>query len=271
LWVPDVSVPGAPTALDPVGLPRGAYPGGSYPPEADPDAPGPQRGRRNGFAIAAFVLGLVGASILGLIFAIVALGQIRRSRQRGKGLAIAGLVLSLIWGAVSVGYLVLHSPGAPAKQPVSAGTHSPSPASSKSPASSPSAGPSRSGGQTANVFSLRTGDCFQNPPASQTVLGITYVTVVSCTTPHNAQVFVEFSAAGTSYPGSAALKDQADRGCHALIAKNVQTSKITNTMSLRYLYPLPTSWAGGHRTVSCLIVDSKPKLTSTLLRRNAGH
>src|SRR5215472_2164435 len=122
---------GAPTVLDPAG-PPGTYPGGPHSQQAGPDAPGHQRRRTNGFAIAAFVLGLVGASILGFIFAIVALVQTRRSRQRGKGLAIAGLVLSFIWGAAQADYLIRHSPGSPAKQPASAGTHSPSPASSPS-------------------------------------------------------------------------------------------------------------------------------------------
>ena len=57
------------------------------------------------------------------------------------------------------------------------------------------------------------GQCLQNPPASQTVLGVTYVTVVPCSTPHNAQAFVQFSATGTGYPGVDALKRQADTGC----------------------------------------------------------
>ncbi len=247
---------GAPTAQIPGGPPQ--YPRGGH------GARGPRArsGRTNGFAVAAFVLGLLGGSILSLIFAIVALRQIRGSGQRGRGLAIAGLVLSLLWGVALASYLFLYTPGPPAKQGASAGTPS------SSPAASPGSG---SGQQTTNVFSLRTGECFQNPPASQTVLGITYVTVVPCTTRHNAQVFVEFSVAGSSYPGSAPLKRQADLGCHARISKNVQRSKITATMTLRYLYPLAGSWATGHRTITCLIVDAKPDLKSSLLRSHPGH
>ncbi len=97
------------------------------------------------------------------------------------------------------------------------------------------------------------------------------MTVVPCTTRHNAQVFVEFPATGSSYPGSASLKRQADQGCHSRIAGNIETSKITNTMSLHFLYPLSASWAQGHRTISCLIVDSKTDLTSSLLRAHPAH
>ncbi len=42
---------------------------------------------------------------LSIIFAVVALRQIADSRQRGKGLAFAGLVLSIIWGAALAVYL----------------------------------------------------------------------------------------------------------------------------------------------------------------------
>ena len=82
----------------------------------------------------------------------------------------------------------------PAQPSASAG-HSSPPAAQ--PTSSASHGP-----LSTNVFALRPGQCFQNPPASQTVLGVTYVTVASCTKPHNAQVFVQFTAKGTSWPWS---------------------------------------------------------------------
>jgi hypothetical protein len=121
------------------------------------------------------------------------------------------------------------------------------------------------------VFSLRTGQCFQNPPDSQTILGITYVTVIPCTTPHNAQVFVQFAVTGTSYPGSASLRRQADQGCHARIPANVDKSKVTDTMTLRYLYPLPASWASGQRIVTCLVVDATPDLTSSVLPGHPAH
>jgi len=254
---------GRPTALDPLG-PPGAYPGG--PPDG-PGTPPPPPGPTNGWAIAAFILGLLGGSILGIIFAIVALRQIGDSRQRGKGLAIAGLALSIIWGAAVALFLVLGShSGTSAGQSASGGSNPSASASSPS----ASSGGRHSSAQT-SVFDLRTGQCFQNPPANQAVLGITNVTVVPCTTLHNAQVFVEFPATGSAYPGSTSLKSQANQGCHSRIAANLETSKITSTMSLHFLYPLSASWAAGHRTISCLVVDSKTDLKSSLLRTHPTH
>jgi hypothetical protein len=61
----------------------------------------------NGLAIAALVLGILWlywvGSILAVIFGHIALSQIRHTRQGGRGLAIAGLVL----GYVGLGLLVL--------------------------------------------------------------------------------------------------------------------------------------------------------------------
>jgi uncharacterized membrane protein len=60
----------------------------------------------NGFAVASLVLGclfcLLITGILAVIFGNVALGQIQRSQgaQRGRGLAIAGIVLG--WVAIAI-------------------------------------------------------------------------------------------------------------------------------------------------------------------------
>ena len=58
----------------------------------------------NGFAIAGFVLSFFGGlSVLGFIFCIVALMQLRYEvNVRGKGLAIAGLIISILSIAVTV-------------------------------------------------------------------------------------------------------------------------------------------------------------------------
>lgn len=74
------------------------------PPPAWTATPGlPPAGARrgtNGFAIAALVLGILWlcavGSVLAIIFGFVALSQIKRSGQSGKGMAIAGIVLGVI-------------------------------------------------------------------------------------------------------------------------------------------------------------------------------
>jgi hypothetical protein len=92
-------------------------PGGSFPqpppgwqPSQTPQQPpvGAAPGRTSGLAIASMVLGIVWVywigSILAIIFGHVAISQIRRDPTlRGKGMAIAGVVL----GYVGIGIFVL--------------------------------------------------------------------------------------------------------------------------------------------------------------------
>ncbi|WP_245850585.1 DUF4190 domain-containing protein [Mycobacterium angelicum] len=82
---------------------------GGYPPPAPggygypPPSPGylsPQVPPTNTMAIAALVSSLVGwlcfgiGAVLGLIFGIISLNQIKQSGERGRGMAIAGIVIS---------------------------------------------------------------------------------------------------------------------------------------------------------------------------------
>ena len=210
----------------------------------------PATGRANGLAIASFVLSLLGFTLitlfLSVIFGIIALVKIRAQPQRGKGLAIAGLVISGLWIVLIGGLIAIGAASSPQR-------------------SSGAGQVTRAG--TASVFSLRTGDCFQNPSASQALSGVTDVTVVPCTEAHNAQVFAVFRVAGgSSYPGVAALHQQAAKGCRARINDNVDRSQVTNSMTLRYLYPEADSWASGHRAITCLIADSSADITKSLLR-----
>jgi hypothetical protein len=59
-------------------------------------------GTTNGLAVAALVLGVVGAWLLAVIFGHIAKSQIRRTGQAGDGMATAGLVLGYLWAAVSI-------------------------------------------------------------------------------------------------------------------------------------------------------------------------
>jgi hypothetical protein len=193
------------------------------------------------------VLGILGlftiSAILSIIFGIVALVKIRNVPQKGKGFAIAGLILSGIWLAALAVLIAIGVATAP---------HS-------------SAHHSASGQVTQrgslSIFALRFADCFNNPGTS-TVLS---VTETRCTQPHNAQVFAQFDLTGSSYPGAASLKQRANDGCATRAAGNLDRAKITNTMNLRFFFPQAGSWALGHRTVNCVIVDSTPGLTSSLL------
>jgi hypothetical protein len=218
----------------------------------------------SGLAIASFVLGLLGAflltAVLSVILGIAAMAGIRRSGQRGRGLAIAGFALSGVWVVAIAGLIVLG-----AVTGGSGGSNPPSgaPASSASPATTQASTPA-----SVSVFSLPVGTCFDNP--SGNLFSINSVTPISCIRAHNAQVFAQFNVRGTSFPGTAAMERRADNGCNARITGHLDQSKITSAMSLHFIFPRQLAWDSGQRRISCLVVDSSRDLTSSLLARSSG-
>ena len=69
-----------------------------------PPPPYPTTERRtSGLAIASLILGILGISLLAIIFGAIALNQMGKDPNlSGKGMAIAGLILGIVWIVVSV-------------------------------------------------------------------------------------------------------------------------------------------------------------------------
>jgi hypothetical protein len=117
-----------------------------------------------------------------------------------------------------------------------------------------------------DILSLRVGDCFQSPSGASLAEGVTQVTAVSCTTPHDAQVIALLPVSGSAYPGESAFHAQAVTGCEAAVRNNLDRSKVTPTIALRFLYPQQQTWTNGQHAISCFIVDSSADLTSSLMK-----
>lgn len=252
-WQPDPSWPPAPPGWQ-LWVPDDTPPGNAWPaaPGLEPGvhyytADQPAQGT-NGFAITAFVLGLLGfallSALLSVIFGIMALNKIKHRPQRGKGLAIAGLCLSGLWVIGAIALIAVN-------------------VQSASQRSATTGQITKSG--NLDVLSLRTGDCFQNPSGNQPPSELQQLTAVPCTTAHNAQVIAQLPVSGSAYPGATAFKAQAAPGCNAKLA-GLDQSKLTESMNLIFLYPEPQAWDAGQRVISCVVVDSSPDITSSLLK-----
>jgi len=230
---------GAGMPFAPFGLPPAGRPGVPY----TSAGPSPASGKTSGWAISSFILGLLGVFVLGAIFGVVALRRIKRLGQRGRGLAIAGLVLSALWLVVIVIAVVASNLG--------------------NATLSPATGAITQGGKL-SVFSLAVGDCFNNPPGATS---LTTVTAIPCSQAHNAQIYAKFNLSGSmvSYPGDTALTRDATNGCNARISI-LDKSKITNSMTIRFLFPQADSWIAGQRTVTCMVANSAENLKSSVLK-----
>ncbi|QCB99009.1 DUF4190 domain-containing protein [Arthrobacter sp. PAMC25564] len=69
--------------------------------------PAPQASdRTNIFALTSMILGFLGGTVLAIIFGHVAKSQIRRTGERGTGMATAGLILGYFWTSLLIIYVI---------------------------------------------------------------------------------------------------------------------------------------------------------------------
>lgn len=184
----------------------------------------------SGWATVSLMVGICCGAVIGAVLGVIALGKIRRTGQRGSLQATCGIVLSAFWTLLLVVIIVVVS-------------------------SSPGSATRGANGQISNsgklnVFSLAVGDCFDNPASQQDIAS---VTAVPCAQPHNAQVFASFDLPGSdsNYPGN--LTQLASNGCNAQ-QDRLNQALVTDSMSVRFIYPVLHAWQSGERTVTCLVV-----------------
>jgi hypothetical protein len=114
----------------------------------------------------------------------------------------------------------------------------------------------------AAVFSLRPGECINS---SQNGLS---VTIRSCTTPHDAEVFAAFRLTGSSWPGGAVIQREASNGCMTRVTGYLNPQLANAGFTQEYVFPDQHAWQAGVRTVVCEIRAASGQLTGSV--RQAG-
>jgi hypothetical protein len=159
--------------------------------------------------------------------------EVPAGERRGVSrLVVAGVILVLVAVAAAAGVLVVATHGFRHKTLV---TYRP-----------------------AAVFSLRAGDCLNS---SQNGLS---VTILSCATPHQAEVFATFSLSGSSWPGEAAVQQQAGSGCATRIAGYLNPQLLNAGLTQQYVYPDQEAWQAGVRTVVCEVSSASGPLSGSV-------
>ncbi|WP_190413432.1 DUF4190 domain-containing protein [Streptomyces venezuelae] len=223
--------PGIPYAAGPYpGAPGG--PGG---PGAGPY--GQPRRTTNGLAIGSLVAGVVCClPPLGLILGLVALPQIRKREQAGKGLAVAGILLS----ALSCLLLVIG---------IATGSFTSAWSGFKKGVDEAS--------RSKSAFSLKTGQCFSVDGELEEYT--TDVDIVDCARPHGGEVTGGFKVTGfDAWPGEGAIDKIAVKRCEAInTAYAMDTWAVPSDAGLFYYLPSKQSWRAGDRTVTCAFASEK--------------
>jgi len=110
----------------------------------------------------------------------------------------------------------------------------------------------------AAVFKLRPGDCINSAPNGLTV------TILSCGTPHDAEVFATFALPKSSWPGNTAVEQAAGTACASRLGGYLNPDLASAGLAQEFVYPNQTAWQAGERTVVCEVSSSTGKLTGSV-------
>ncbi|MEU6518185.1 DUF4190 domain-containing protein [Streptomyces sp. NPDC046978] len=247
-----MSIPPPPGPPQPGGQhPQGPYqqpygPGSPYRPWGQGYSPYNRPAPVNGPAIAALVLGfLCFLPGVGLVLGLVALAQIKRRAERGRGLAVGGIVMS----SLGLALIILAF--------ATGGVRDFREGLEKGARGTPGAGV---------TFSMVKGECYNAPNGS---LGSdTYDWgKVPCDGVHQAEIFANFGLPEGDYPGDARVDKTAGDKCYALEGSYaMDTWAVPDDVDVYYVTPSRETWASGDREVVCMFgnVDEKATLTGTL-------
>jgi Septum formation len=155
----------------------------------------------------------------------------RRRRGRGLGVAVFVLVVVVLAGG-AVGGLAVVTHGFHRKTEV---TYRP-----------------------AAVFRLRPGECVNVGPNGKSV------TVLPCATPHDAEVFATFPLPASSWPGGAAVQQDASSGCASRLSGYLNPQLADAGLDQEFFYPDQEAWQAGTRTVVCEVRAPTGQLTGSV-------
>ncbi|KUO04472.1 DUF4190 domain-containing protein [Streptomyces caeruleatus] len=240
-----MSIPPPPGPEQPQGpYGQGQYPSASPYPHGAPGAPGPfaypyqpygpygpygRPVRVNGVAISSLVLGILCfVPAVGLVLGLIALAQIKKRGESGKGMAVAGSVLSTVGLAL---WALMLSTGS---------------------ASDFWDGFKGAASGEGTAYALAEGDCFDTPNGD--LEGDAYdVDEVSCAGGHDAEVFAVVTLPGGSFPGDDELGRTADDKCYDLQdGYAMDTWALPDDVDVYYLVPSRQSWRAGDREITCI-------------------
>ncbi|WP_433304484.1 septum formation family protein [Actinoplanes sp. CA-030573] len=216
--------------------------------------------RFDGFAIASFVLSLVGCGLLGLVLGIVALVRIERSGAKGRVLAIAALAVSSMSVVVVATVATIALIDSSDANSDIARQVTPQASSSSS---SPSASSTVAGKPTeVSTYSLKVGDCILSARKQDKV--VSSLPVVPCAEQHEAEVFAIFDLKYSSYPGEGKIYGVAERDCTERLGKWSRSAADDAHLELYVLYPSRDTWQQNDREVTCIANRPGKKSTGSL-------
>lgn len=203
--------------------------------QAPAPPPYPPQKKTSGWAIAALVLGVIGASIFGLVCGFVALRETKHGEKGGRGLAITGIVFSVLWLIVSIVVTIALVAGGGIAAVISELD------------------------DTTVATDLKLGDCITNVPTDSRVLTLP---TIDCAQAHGGEVYAVITMPDGDYPGQSKI-DQYQNQCPDRLATFSPDAMTDDSVGIYVLYPTPETWDRGDRAVTC-IATLDPKRAGSL-------
>ena len=194
-----------------------------YPPQP-PGYYAPPATAANWWAIVSLVLGVLGGVLISVVCGIVGLNKAKQG-QGGRGMAIAGLVLSGLWVVVlvvGIVFFVLVGKG------------------------------------TVTATDVEMGDCLKEIPDDTRVLT---VKTIGCDESHAGEVFAVLQMPEGDFPGQPAIDKYADK-CSPALASYSPAAMTDDSVQLYVLYPTAETWEQGDRAVTCIATLDPPRTGS---------
>ncbi|WP_374775651.1 DUF4190 domain-containing protein [Streptomyces sp. NBC_01310] len=231
-------------------------PGHSWPPPsplpvwAPPPGHGPQHPALNGFALASLLVGLLCFPPLGIVFGIVALVQIAKKRERGKALAIVGLVVSV----AMTGALVFTAGRVATALGDRFDTLSALPEVE---------------GELTDVDDLKAGDCF-NVEGADLLDERPLMYRIDCAEVHHGEVAATKRLDTLDAPGSDGADRASEETCwQAQDAYAMDTWALPDYAEMFFYAPSRQSWRQGDRVLLCVIGTTEQDWRGSL-RKDSG-
>lgn len=223
------------------GPPPGSFPPpppGNYPPPpplpySDPYGqayPPPRPAGTNWWAVVSLIFGVLGGILVSVVCGIVGLNKAKQG-QGGRGMAIAGLVLSAVWvliGIAVVAVLVVN----------------------KDEIFDPN---------SVNAADVGLGDCLSEIPSDASL--VASVKTVACTDPHKGEVYHVVTVPDGDFPGETAIIDYQDK-CQPALEEFSPSAMADPEVGMFVLYPTADSWKRGDRAVTCIATTDIPRTGS---------
>jgi Domain of unknown function (DUF4190)/Septum formation len=238
----------------PYGPPPSGPPG--WPPYGYSQQPSPggyvvsTRKPTDGVSVASLIAGLLVLWPVALVLSVIGFRRTRPdSRQRGRGFAVAGLVLSILGFLLTITVVAVVL------------------AVASSPTGRDAFGVIR--GERTLTGSLSRGDCYKSTGSDETYGILSSVASQDCKGTHGTEVIEESEAPDEdAYPGEQALVALGRSQCASIFRGILATHSNERHLSLEFLVPGSSAWNSDERRIICGVVDTRGSRHGSLLSQS---